>query len=239
MTMKSPTPRPATARRRAERAPPLRMRPTALRGLACAALSILSLAGGTGCVQLAALWANMTGGDWIEPEYRLSKGPLLVFIDDSNHLIAEPQVAQELHKTISEIFLEMDVNRRVIPYEHQQRLARSEKDFARLSARQVGEKLGADEILWIHVSRFTTREEPGSDLFKGHFAVRVRVLSTEARREVRRWPSDRAGKQVVATTPTEPADGDRSGSDVARELAIKLGKSVAKLFYGYRSLEDR
>jgi len=209
------------------------------RPLAALLLS-LSAAGAGGCIQMAQFWANVTGGDWIEPEYKLTKGPLLVMIDDLNNQITEPQVIQETHRTISEIFAAKGVNERVIPLDYQLRLARSDKEYPRLKIRQIGEKLGAEEVLYVNVVRFTTHDEPGADFFKGNYTVRVKVISTRTDAgDVRKWPSDSLGKQVAANTPPEPSDGDRSSSDVARELAIKVGQGVSRLFYGYRELEEK
>jgi hypothetical protein len=191
-----------------------------------------------GCVQLAALWANWTGGDVVEAQYKLTKGPLLILIDDLNSVVTEPRAIRQLHKTLSEAFLEYRVNRRVVPFKDWQALQRSTKDYDQLKIRQIGEKLGADQVLYIRVKRFTLHAEPGAPLFKGEFDVRVKVLSTERQRDVRLWPREEGGRRVVATTHPIPSDGDKSAGDVANELAAELGKSIAKLFYQHRSLDE-
>lgn len=189
-----------------------------------------------GCVQLAAVWANISGGDIVDPEYTLTRGPLLILIDDPDSLVTEPHAVRQLHDTISSIFLEYNVNRRVVPFQNRQTLQRSTKDYDRLSIREIGEKLGADQVLYLRVERFTLYEEPGAPLFKGEFAVRVKVLTTEGKREVRLWPREEGGKRVVATTPPTPSDGGKSAGDVAKELATNLGDVVSKLFYEHREL---
>lgn len=201
------------------------------------ALVVLFLLPTAGCIQFAALWANISGGDIIEPEYTLTRGPLLVLIDDRDSLVTEPHAIRQLHGTISSIFLEYNVNRRVVPFENWQTLQRSAKDYNRLSIREIGEKLGADQVLYLRVERFTLHEEPGAPLFKGQFAVRLKVLSTEAKREVRLWPRDEKGKRIVATTDPTPSDGGKSAGDVAKELATNLADVVSKLFYEHRELD--
>jgi hypothetical protein len=203
-------------------------------GLAVLAVLILPAAG---CIQFAALWANVSGGDIIEPEYTLTHGPLLIFIDDHDSLVTEPHALRQLHDTISSIFLEYNVNRRVVPFENWQTLQRSTKDYSRLSIREIGEKLGADQVLYVRVERFTLHDEPGAPLFRGEFAVRLKVLSTEAKRDVRLWPRDEKGKRVVATTDPTPSDSGKSAGDVAKELATNLADVVAKLFYEHRELD--
>lgn len=213
--------------------------PTRQVGRACAlslvALSILSFAG---CQQFAALWANVSGGDWIDPQFTLTKGPLLILLDDPNEdQLSDLRVYQEVHRTLSENFLHFDVNKRVIPFEDWSRMRQSETKYSSLKTRQIGEKLGAEQILLMHIVRFVVQPEPGAAIFQGEFTVNVKVLSTEAKRDVRLWPNEEGGKRISVTTAPESADGDRTASDVSQELAIKLGKEVAKLFYGHRSFD--
>jgi hypothetical protein len=191
----------------------------------------------SGCVQTAALWANITGGDVIEPLYTLTKGPLLILIDDRDIKVTEPHAIRQVHKIISDAFLEYRVNRRVVPLEDWRALRRSAKNYDRLTIREIGEKLGADQVLYISVDRFALRAEPGVPLFKGEFVVRVKVLSTQRKPDVRLWPRLDSGHRVAATTPSISSEGDKSAGDVARELAAKLGDAVAMLFYQHRALD--
>ena len=199
---------------------------------------LISIAPLSGCQQFAALWANMSGGDVIDPEFKLTKGPILLLLDDPNEdQVSDQRVYQEVHRTISENFLHFDVNKRVIPFEDWSRLKQSESKYGSLKSRQIGEKLGAEQIVQMHIVRFVVQPEPNAAIFQGEFTVNVKVLSTEAKRDVRLWPKDEAGKRVSVSTQPEAADGDRTAADVSQELAIKLGKEVAKLFYEHRSLD--
>ena len=208
-----------------------------LRGLSVLALMAAGLSV-CGCVQMAALWANITGGDVVYPQYTLTKGPLLILIDDADSVVTEPHAVRQLHKTISDVFLEYRVNRRVVAFADLLALRRSAKDYDRLSIRQIGEKLGADQVLFIGIERFTLRAEPGAPLFKGEFSVRVKVASTERRGDVRLWPRQETGRRVAVTTDPIPSDGDESAADVATQLAEKLGDLIAKLFYEHRALDN-
>ena len=203
------------------------------RAAACIALAMLS----GGCIQMASAWAVMSGGETIEPEFKFTQGPLLIFIDDIDTLVTEPRSIRELHATLAENFLYFKINHRIIPFEEWQRLKQSDPDYDDLKIRQIGDKLGAEQILYMRVTRFALQSDPGSDVFHGEFAVNVKVLSTEQKRDIRLWPQQESGKKVTAGTKPEPTDGDRTSSDVARELSMKLGQEVAKLFYEHKSLD--
>jgi hypothetical protein len=191
----------------------------------------------TGCTQFAAAWANVSGGDVVEPEFTLTKGALLILVEDPNGVVSEPRTLREVQRTISDIFSEFRVNHKVIPLEERERLERADKDYDRLSIRQIGEKLGAEEVLYIRVERFSLRPEEGAPLLKGEVAARIKVLTTKQEREVRLWPRETSGRKIAVSTPPVASDSDKSESDVAKELAIKLGQSVAELFYEHRALD--
>src|SRR5262245_15758812 len=67
-------------------------------------VALVSLGFASGCIQMASAWTNITGGDWIAPEFELTKEPLLVLVDDRGGQISEPKAIREVHQTISEIF---------------------------------------------------------------------------------------------------------------------------------------
>lgn len=201
------------------------------------ALGVLILAG-PGCYQMAAAWVNLTGGEVIEPEYTLTKGPLLVLVDDMQSLVTQPKALRELHATISENFLEFDVNRRIIPPRELRHLRQSERKIDKMSAREIGEKLGAEQVLYVWVERFTLHAEPGAPLFQGEFTVRVKVLSTDRVRDVRLWPRAGEGRLCAATTEPVSEGGEVSASDVATELGRKLGQTIAGLFYEHREFAE-
>lgn len=193
----------------------------------------------TGCMQTAQFWAGMTGGDWIEPEFVLTRGRLLVLIDDFDDLVTQPRAVEEVHKTVSANLLKMLINDQVIPYKDWQELRQNTKDYDKLSIRAVGEKLGAEQVLYLRVTRFALSDEPGAEIYRGRFEVRVKVVTTQQIRNARLWPErEDLGRKVVGTTEPEPMDGDRSAFEVTRELSIKLGQAVTKLFYGHRELDD-
>lgn len=187
---------------------------------------------------MAAVWANWTGGDVVEPQFELTKGSLLILVEDRRGVVTQPRALRKVHKTLCEKFVEYKVNKKVVPLETCERLQRTEKAYEKLSVRQIGEKLGAEQVLYIIAERFSLQTEPGAPLFKGEFVARVKVLTTESIGDNRLWPREPSGRRIAVTTHPIPADGDKKASDVADELATKLGEAVAKMFYQHRELDD-
>jgi len=201
---------------------------------------LLMVVSSGGCQQTAILWVNLFGGDTIESQYTLTKGPLFVFIDDRDGLVDEPKAIREVHETISEIFRKENVNHRVIAFADWRQLQQSERKYRNMPIRLVGEKLGADQVLYVRILRFKLQSEAGAPLFKGEFVANVKVLSTESENsEIRLWPREERGHRVAATTRPTSMDGDKTASDVAKELGIRLGQHIAGLFYDHKEFADK
>lgn len=188
----------------------------------------------SGCQSLGGVIAAFSGGNLIEAEYEMPDGPLLVLFDDRAGRVDQPKAIREAHRVISDRFAEKDVNTKVISYPVWQRFKQQEEDYDKLTIREIGEKLGADNVLYIAVEKFTLNQEPGAPIFQGLFEVRCKVVSTDRERDVREWPSSPTGERVSVQTDPTTDDGDISPGQVADELGEKLGDAVAKLFYDYR-----
>ena len=203
--------------------------------LTCAALAFCAW----GCQPIIQFIAVMSGGERIAAQVKLTEGRLLILIDDYEDLVTEPRAIEEVHKSISAVFLEKVVNDQVVPFAEWQELRHTDKEYDQLSVRAIGEKLGAEQVLYLRVTRFALSDEPGADIYRGRFNVRVKVITTKPIRDTRLWPErEDQGRLMTASTDPEPMDGDRSAFQVARELSANLGHKVSKLFYGHRALDE-
>lgn len=205
---------------------------TMLRPCVITALVALLL-GATGCQQMAILWYHATGGETINAKYKLTEGRLAVIMDDREGLLVVPATYRDTYEKLEQEFTANKVLARVVPFDEWQKLRKSPA-YDSMSIREIGEKLGADEVLYMKVTDFRLRREPGAPLFQGRFAVRVSVLSTERKRDVRKWPQQEGGEEVVGETKPESSEGDTTSNDVARELATDVATKVAKLFYDHK-----
>lgn len=197
---------------------------------AAALLPILT----AGCVQGATLWYHLTGGETIEAKHKLNARLLAIVLDDPQGLITTPMVHQVVHEKLAEAFTANKIECKLVAYDELHRLRADEAAFAKLSVREIGEKLGADQVLYLQVTDFALRREPGAPLFQGRFGVRVSVISTEKKRDVRLWPREQGGEPIVAETQPRSSEGDVTESDVARELSGELADKVGKLFFDHK-----
>jgi hypothetical protein len=205
------------------------------RAVAAIALPAL-LAAAPGCTKMAITWWHLTGGDTIEARFKLTEGKLAVVLDDPQGMIVIPSTFRVFQQKLNEELVSHGVKSKLVPFEQWDRLRTSDPEYQsmKLSRREIGEKLGADQVLYLDVTDFRLKRDPSTPIFQGRFAVRVSVYSTERKRDVRLWPEQEGGESVVVETQPQPADQDVTATDVARELADKMAVAVSKLFYDHK-----
>jgi len=200
----------------------------ALWGLSLAAVVLLA---GCGPKAGAALyWMGVGQGKKVKAQFTLTKAPLAVFVDDPSGLVSVPEATNLLITELARDFRTRNINANVISPEKLARVVYSRPESQNWSTRQVGEKLGAEQVLHIRVRRFRLRDEPGDPLYKGQWQVTIKVISTERRPDVRLWPKSIEGHDVTVVTPAEHSDDEAYGVDLARRLARMLAQQITFLF---------
>lgn len=205
-----------------------------------AGVLICLLGCGAGCQQLGAAIAVIKGGETLPAEYRLGAGPLAIFVDDVEQLGIPPEALGAFHDTLVEDFQKYDVNKHVAPLADVNRLKLSESKFDDLSIRQIGEKVGAEQVLYVRVNYWALKETPGDPQFRGRFSVSIKVCTTQAPKpedgkSVRLWPTDREYQSVEVTTRPDLNEAVGAETQVARELATKMAVAVGRLFHEHKT----
>lgn len=188
-----------------------------------------------GCQQLGALFTVLKGGETINAEYNLPDGPLAVVLDDPEQFGVPADAMQAFHDKITQVFQERKIKARVIPFEDLQRVRQNEAAFDEMSVRQIGEALGADHVIYVKVTYWALREAPGDPYFRGRANAGVKVCSTERKRNVKLWPTDKDYWPVSAQTDRDANESAGAEAQVARLLAEKTAISVAELFHEHKA----
>ncbi|HUW84279.1 MAG TPA: hypothetical protein VMZ31_15950 [Phycisphaerae bacterium] len=209
---------------------------TALRGLSLAAAVLL---GGCGPQAGAALyWMGVGQGKKIKAQFTLTKGPLAVFVDDPSGLVSVPEATTLLITELDRNFRTRKVNTNVVSPEKLVRVVYSHPESQNWSIRQVGEKLGAEQVLHIRVRRFRLHDEPGDPLYKGQWQVTIKVVSTQRQPDVRLWPKSIEGHDMAVVTSSEHSDDEAFGVELARRMARMLAQQITFLFCDHTAQEQ-
>lgn len=173
----------------------------------------------------------------VDAEFTLTEGPLLVFIDDFNEQLTTPLAARYLFDELSQELLRQKAAKKIIPLATIDGIRQSRADFGKLSAREIGELAGAEQVLWVEVVDFLAEEQVFSASEAAYFRVVVRVLDpTENKRRsrVRLWPVSPAGQQVGTSLTGGRVTELKTPMEISRALAADLAVKIAKLFYQHQ-----
>ena len=201
----------------------------------------------TGMLLLMAILAASAGGcsifKWmvavaappekVKPQYVPPKDKtVLVFVDDVRHPVDYPLIKNELTAYINQQLLAHHLAAQVIDYDRLQDLTTSTPKFHELTVHQVGQKLGADWILYVEIEKFSLKDNNMAAFWKGRLETSVRVVDAQGKRL---WPTDRTGGYMPPPVETPSVENTSVvyGTELSRTMAGMMADRIVKLFYEY------
>ncbi len=207
-------------------------------------LSIVALGGALllapGCTYSAGKLLFMMGvgqGRMVPAEFTLTKGPLLIFIDDYHEQLTWPLASRYLFDELSQELLRQEAATKIIPLATLDSFRQSHTDFSKLSVREIGELVNAEQVLWIEVQDFLAEEQVFDATDAAYFHVTLKVLNpkeTKRRSRVRLWPVSPYGHLVTVSISGARVAELETRTKISKELASQLAVEIAKRFYDYR-----
>jgi hypothetical protein len=176
----------------------------------------------------------------VAAQFKLTDGRLMVFIDDVHERVDWPQARVYLFGELTQALLRNNAAKKIIPLETIDALRTSTPDFNKLSARQLGELVEADQVLWVETTEFFAEETFIDAGDAAYWTATVKVLNPlekTARTQVRLWPTSPAGHLVRVRMTGAHVSEKKTTDKISKELAKLMGEKIAKLFYEHR-LDD-
>jgi hypothetical protein len=207
-----------------------------MRKLWCAAawtvvLAAVALSLGS-CAIPAFFAAQFAPPQKVDALYDPPKGKtVLVFVDDILKPVSYEPIKSELARRLAEQLRTHKIAGKTVSYDRLADLMGATPDFNALAVSEVGQKLGADIVVYVHIDEFRLRDEAAeAQLWKGYLEVSVRMVDVT---KGRLWPKDRQAGYVVPAveTPTTAKASDTYADELVKTLAAKMADRVAKLFY--------
>jgi len=183
-----------------------------------------------GCAAVAWTVAQFAPPQKVKALYRLPKDKkVLVFVDDYLSEIRYEPIKGLLTDRINERLTKQALAAGTIPYRSLADLSSAKARFNDLAISQVGQELGADIVLYVHIDAFSTKDLEDSPLWHGQFQATVRVVDV---RTGRLWPTDRP--EGYALNPVETPSSENSAanyeSQLAGEMADTMSQRIVNLF---------
>ncbi len=198
----------------------------------CLPLLVLPIVACLGCgAPIAWLVAQFAPPQKIEPVYEFPKNKkVLVFVDDLLNPVSYIAVKNDLTKKLNRQLTEHGIVKDVISYDRLMDLKGAMPKFNQLAISEVGNKLGADVVLYVQIDKFSLKDDEESPLWHGNFEATIRMVDVD---KGRLWPKDRPSGYPVepVKTPTQDNLSTTYGSELASQLATMMADKIAKLFY--------
>jgi len=208
------------------------MNPARSRWLTIAALAAICPGIG-GCAIVSWTVAQFAPPQKVEAVYKPPEDKkILVFVDDYLNPQDCGEVKRELTERLGKQLIEHGVAAKTVSFRRLVNLMAATPEFNELAVVQVGSRLGADIVLYVHVDNYTLKDSEVSPLWKGELEVSVRVVDVAARKRL--WPLDRRKyplKPVRLSPVQDPSP--TYAAKISRQLAERMSDRIAKLFYDH------
>jgi hypothetical protein len=176
----------------------------------------------------------------VAAQFTLSKGPILVLVDDLGERVVWPEAREMLSSRLADELLANKATEKVIAVETLQHARRTEPNFDKRGCREVGRMVGADQVLWVEVVDFFASEALEDIGSATRIAVTVKVIDpkgTVKQQNIRLWPVEHDGRPVKVELSSNDVSRARTRQAIAQELTSRLAGEIARLFYEHR-LQD-
>ncbi len=197
------------------------------------ALFALTLGGIAGCNIATTAAYVLQGPAKVEAQTELDrKRPTVVFIDDRSSKVPRRSLRVVVGQTaeedmIAERVIDADM---MIAAQSILRAAMSEDADEPMSVADLGRAVGADVVVYVTIDAWTLSKDGGS--YSPLVSARVKVIDAAERARI--WPGDDRGYPLLiepAASASNVPSSSAERSAAHNELAERVGRSIAKLFY--------
>ncbi len=190
------------------------------------------LAGGCKLVATPALMWGREPTKEVPAEWpHLQNKKVAIFVwADAETLIEHPWAQLEVAEFVAKAMqrnvagISFVPNKRVYEFEQRQ------PKWVSTDPAELGDRFGAERVLLIELSQFTTREPESPHLYRGHLAANVKVYNAEFKNSA---PVYKASVEAVYP-PDSPGKWGVSEREIRRATIETFAEKVAALFYDRR-----
>ena len=188
-----------------------------------------------GCNYVGAAFLLAHGPPKIPGQYALNpNAKTVILIDDLSNRVPRRSLRDLIGKSADETLLSEGVIAQgmLISSESARRAAASDSSENRMSAVEVGRRVGADVIIYVTMTGWTLQREPG--IVSPAASADVKVIDCVSNQ--RMWPPGDAGYDFLAEMPRRQGDLESMGSQADKsktdaDLAKYVGIQLARLFF--------
>lgn len=174
-----------------------------------------------------------------DAQYTLPDRKVVVFVDDRKNLLSRTQLRTVIGDKVASDLLAQELVPEAIASRDALAVARRDESAGKsLSTSEIGEKVGAEVVIYVRVISFNLAEPGGNPL--PNAMARVRVIDATNRQRL--FPTDVEDPGVEVTSDMREVSMDLYNSPSGRrsieeQLAENMGDRIAKVFYKHEKNE--
>lgn len=188
-----------------------------------------------GCAAAGVLAYKLSGPPTIKAKYIPAQEPLLILVENYRTPSAAFVTSDQLAAAIEEDLRE----NKVAPLVDQDKLYnlrdRLGEKFHDLSIPQIGQQLGASQILYVNVLQSSVDPAGGGEFVRANVAVRVKVVSADTGKTL--WPDSQGGLPVAAESPLIRIEAGVTAASVRDQLVKRVGTQIGRLLHDWKAEE--
>jgi hypothetical protein len=109
--------------------------------------------------------------------------------------------------------------------------------YRKMSIADIGRRVGARQVLYVHIWRDEIVKPPGSGQMRGHIEAVVKIVDTTTGDT--RWPTDASSEAVQFTTEWIPESSGTTEADLRAKMADQMAQDIGRLFHDYHPDEPQ
>lgn len=189
-----------------------------------------------GCVAAAAIASKVKPPETMDAEYTPAKKPTLVFVESYQNPDLYEVQANRLARDIAHEFTEHKAFPVVSPQKLIELRASQGPDYWKMTLPQVARAAGAEQVVYVNLTRFSAEPPAGSETVRGEGRALVKFVDAKTGRTL--WPPDSTdGREISYKTPALSEEGTTHEA-VQEQLYKHMSEEISHLFYNWINEEQ-
>lgn len=196
---------------------------------------LMSVLGLAGCNVIGVVADKVAGDRPLKPAYEPDKlAPLVVLAENYRSTWSDNSDAHRIETAVSERLIEHEVAP-IIPSDKVFALRdRDPTGYRKLTVVQIGQALGAKQVIYIDLAGVSVGTTIGSDALKGSASANVKLIDVDS--GVVLFPKDLdSGVGVAFESELRRSSYRNTTESVRIETIVGLSDQIARLFHSYRA----
>jgi len=189
-----------------------------------------------GCSMLGAFYGifidPLVPAPKVEAEHEFGSQKVLIWIDDISNHERGPVLHREITENTQRELRENLKDFQAVAYDDVVRFRRRFPDYPSLNIQEIGQKLQAEQVLYIYIDSFQLQHAAGEGYYLASLNGHLNVIEVETGKRL--WPKDHLYRPLSQTGQLEQGQGDLLEDKLVRELSRQIAQQMAPYFYNHR-----